>query len=305
MKRVFCTARLITFLLVSAILLASFCLSETETTDRQELAVGANLRVMSFNIMHPDWSRIPVKGRDEIVRDILLYYMPDVVAVQEAGAKWHKALIPLLVDNGFYAQACRKSNADGFTYCTTTFLYNPVTLKLSEEYILDLNYKDATRVFSVAVFVRLSDGARFAVANTHPAPRDEQQKYTRNMSDITAFTADLIAEYTDIPVIVMGDFNTPEQTEEYLSFMTETGMRDAKYEAEVLVRNCSTFFGYQVTPNTDEHDLCVDHIFVNDKISVKLFNAVIDHDVQNASDHIPVYADISFCTQVSRRQERP
>ena len=269
-------------------------LAEAETVDAPELTEGASLRIMSYNILHPDWSHVPVTGRVDIVADILLYYMPDVAAIQEAGAKWHKALKPLLVDTGLYAPACRQSNAEGFIYCCTTFLYNPQTVSLVEEYILDLDFRDAARVFSVAVFERLCDGARFVVTNAHPAPRDTPEKYARNMEDLIAFAADVVKKYDGLPVIIAGDFNTPEQTEWYLNFMSAAGVRDAKYEADVLVRNYSTYFGYQVAPNQENTDYCVDHLFVNDKVDVKLFNAVIDHDVENASDHIPIYADIEL-----------
>ena len=280
--------------LVLALMLFVFPPGAAETADDPALAEGAELRVMSYNIMHPDWSHVSVKGRDEIVAAILRRYMPDVAAIQEAGAKWHKALIPLLMDNGICAPACRQSHADGFIYNTTTFLYNPQTLNLVEEYILDLEIKSATRVLSVAVFERLCDGVRFVVTNTHPAPREEPEKYARNMADLTAFAADLMQKYSGLPVIMAGDFNTPEQTEQYLNFMKEAGVRDAKYEADVLVCGCSTFFGYQVAPDADDTDCCVDHIFVSDGVAVRLFNAVIGHDVQNASDHIPIYADIAL-----------
>ena len=294
MKKRFKFVRLLAFSLALMLLSPSLGLAETEAADAPELTEGASLRIMSYNILHPDWSRVPVTGRDAIVAEILLYYMPDVAAIQEAGAKWHKALKPLLVDTGLYAPACRQSNAEGFIYCCTTFLYNPQTVSLVEEYILDLDLKDAARVFSVAVFERLSDGARFVVTNAHPAPRDTPDKYGRNMEDLTAFAADVVKKYASLPVIMAGDFNTPEQTEWYLKFMDEAGVRDAKYEADVLVRDYSTYFGYQVAPNTENTDYCVDHLFVNDKVDVKLFNAVIDHNVENASDHIPIYADIEL-----------
>ena len=280
--------------LALTLLIPLLCIAEAETADDPGLAEGAELRIMSYNILHPDWSHVSVKGRDEIVAAILCSYMPDVVAVQEAGAKWHKALNPLLVEPGIYAPACRKSNAEGFIYNTTCFLYNPQTVSLAEEYILDLDFRDASRVLSVAVFERLSDGVRFVVTNTHPAPRNTPEKYERNMADLTAFAADVMKQYAGLPIIMAGDFNTPEQSEMYQRFMNEVGVKDAKYEADVLVRNYSTYFGLQAVPTADNPDYCVDHIFVNDKVKVRLFNAVIDHGVQNASDHIPIYADIAI-----------
>jgi len=286
------------FLLALALALAltpaalSPCGAEPETADAPELAEGADLRVMSYNIMHPEWSHVSVKGRNETVAAVPRCYMPDVVALQEAGAKWHKALSPLLVDTGVYAPACRQSNADGFIFCTTTFLYNPQTVSLVEEYILDLDVRNATRVFSVAVFERLSDSVRFVVANTHPAPRDEPEKYARNMADLTAFAAETVKKYAGLPVIIAGDFNTPEQSEMYLSFMNEAGVKDAKYEADVLVHNCSTYVGYPAAADPDDADCCVDHIFVNGRVEVRLFDAVVAHGAQTASDHIPIYADM-------------
>ena len=161
MKNGFGFVRLPALVLALMLFIPSLCAAET--ADTPELAEGASLRIMSYNIMHPEWSHVSVKGRDEIVAAILRCYMPDVAAVQEAGAKWHKALIRLLMDTGVYAPACRQSHAEGFVYNTTTFLYNPRTVSLVEEYILDLEIRSATRVFSVAVFERLSDGARFSL----------------------------------------------------------------------------------------------------------------------------------------------
>ena len=289
MKRSF---RLICLL---ALLLVPLCAAQAETGGAPALSEGADLRIMSYNILHPDWSHVPVKGRDALVADILLHYRPDVAAIQEAGAKWHKALKPLLVDTGFYAPACRQSNAEGFIYCTTTFLYNPQTVRLVEEEILDLEIRDAARVFSVAVFERLRDGVRFIVCNTHPAPSEEEpEKYARNMADLTALTTKVISKYAGLPVIIAGDFNTPEQSEQYLRYMRETGVRDAKYEAETLVCGCSTYFGYQVPPDPESTDSCIDHLFVNGGVDVRLFSAVISLGVQDASDHIPIYADIAW-----------
>ncbi len=278
--------------LVLALMLCVPPLAAAETADAPGLAAGADARVMSYNLMHPDWSHVPMKGRDEIVAAILRCYMPDVVALQEAGAKWHKALTPLLVDTGLYAPACRQSHADGFVFNTTAFLYNPRTVSLVEEYIVDLEVKNATRVFSVAVFER--EGVRFVVTNTHPAPREEPEKYARHMADLTAAAAGVMEKYDSLPVIMAGDFNTPEQAAMYQTFMDEAGVRDAKYEAAALVRGCSTWFGYQAVPDPDETDCCIDHLFVNDRVDVRLFDVVIGHDALNASDHVPIYADIGL-----------
>ena len=79
----------------------------------------------------------------------------------------------------------------------------------------------------------------------------------------------------------------------YKTYLATTNLKDAKYEADVLVRDYCTFSGWQTAPKPGNAN-CIDHIFVNSNVDVKLFNVVIDHDVQNTSDHIPIYADIAL-----------
>ena len=253
-----------------------------------ELAEGADLRVMSFNVLHPGWSHVALAGRDAIAIAIMQNYMPDVIALQEASQTWHQAIGPAMTD---YAFACRKSN--GNQYCVTTFIYNTNTVKLVEEYILDLDAKDAARVLSVAVFERLSDSVQFVVTNTHPAPTDQPENYARNIADLQNYAVELTTKYADLPVIMAGDFNSGDRSEVYANLLAATGLRDAKFVADVMVRDHITYGGWQTEPEY-EKDYAVDHIFVNDKIDVKLFEVIIDQDVRNATDHFPLYADLDL-----------
>lgn len=277
---------------------AVFCLNaepwlspSADTDDVAELTAGADIRVMSYNILHPSWGNVAVDGRDTNVANILLYYMPDVVGLQETNATWHKALEKILVDTGFYAKACERCNT--VAYNMTTFLYNTQTVKLIDEYVIDLDKSSEIRVFSVAVFEKLSDGKRFVVTNTHPAPTGQAENYARNFADLTRIATDELKKYADLPVIMTGDFNTNEQSANYSAFQRTVGVKDAKYEADTLVRNYRTYSGWQKAP-IPGNDNCIDHIFVNGNTDVKLFNVVIDHNVQNTSDHIPIYADIAL-----------
>lgn len=276
----------------------TFCMSAEpwfspapNTNDVVELAAGADIRVMSYNILHPEWGNVAVEGRDVKVANIVLYYMPDVIGIQETSATWHKALGKLLVDTGMYAPACQKNNS--WSYNMTTLMYNTQTVKLVEEYVVDLDKNSEIRVFSVAVFEKLSDGKRFVVTNTHPAPTGQAENYERNFGDLLTIAKAELEKYKDLPVIMTGDFNTKEQSQMYTKFMTTVGVKDAKYEADKLVREYSTYSGWQKDPKPGKAS-CIDHIFVNAKTDVKLFNVVIDHDVKNTSDHIPIYADITL-----------
>ena len=279
--------------LVFALMMALSFTSLAETDD-PALAEGADIRIMSFNLMNPDWSLVKVTERAPKAAELILYYQPDVVGVQEANSKWHKALKPILVDTGLYTPACRQSNAEGFKYNMTSFLYNNSTVKLVDEYILDLDRNSDIRVLAVAVFEKLSDGSRFVVTNTHPASSTDEYDYAKHCADFIRLGGEELQKYADLPVFMTGDFNTDEQDDMYQQFLQGLNVRDAKYEADVLVRNCSTYFGWPSVIDTTVNDCAIDHIFVNGHADVKLFSAVISHEVETITDHLPIYADIAF-----------
>ena len=267
--------------------------NEDYKADDPALTEGADIRVMSYNVLNPKWNTsAPIDGRDDIVAEVIKYYMPDVVGVQETAEVWHNALKSRLVDTGYYAMACAKTTSG--KYNMTTFLYNPETLRLVDEYVIDLDAGSDIRVFAVAVFEKIADGERFVVTNTHPAPASSQpENYARNFASIIALVGDEMAKHEGLPVIMTGDFNTKEQAEAYTELMSAAGVKDAKYEAEILRRDYSTARAWGAEIHAG-NAACIDHIFVNDEAEVKLYNVVIGHNVDAASDHIPIYADIAF-----------
>ena len=285
--------RLLTIVLTLTLMLSALASSLAETADEPALAEGADIRIMSFNLMNPDWSKVPVTDRVPKAVDLLLHYQPDVVGIQEANAKWQKALKPLLVDSGLYSPACRQSNAAGFKYNMTAFMYNVQTVQLVDEYVLDLDPGSDIRVFAVAVFEKLSDGSRFVVTNTHPASSTDTDVYARNCADILEIGAAEIARYAGLPFIMTGDFNTSEEAEMYTTFMETLGVKDAKYEADVQVREHSTYIAWQEEDDKTS-PYCIDHIFVNASTDVKLFSVVVDFDIRSITDHFPIYADIDL-----------
>ena len=248
---------------------------------------------MSYNILHPQWcstsSYVSVQGRYQLVRDIIFDYQPDVVGLQEVESEWHSKINSSICNNSDYKFACKYNNKG--TFNMTTFIYNSKKLKLLKEYVVDLDTNSDIRVLSVAVFERISDGYKFVVTNTHPAPpKTQAEKYMQHMNKLYDLVKAEMRKY-NMPIIMTGDFNTTEQTSYYTAFMKNVGVKDAKYEAKTLVKDYCTFSGYKTKPK-EGNSYCIDHIFVNDKAEVEKFDIVIDHSVEEASDHIPIYADI-------------
>ena len=293
--------KLIAFALVLVLMLTAIPACFAEAADETVLTEGAEIRVMSWNVLSPDWlhfdkSKAPIDNRHEKMAALVLEYMPDVLALQESTSRWHKAFKPLLLDTGLYGITNRQCNAEGFKYCACPILYNPLTVKVVEEYLIDLDKHSDCRVFAVTVFEKLADGTRFVVTNTHPAPWDEPENYARNWATMTEKAAEVLAKYADLPVIMMGDYNTYEQMDEFPALLETLGVKNAKTEAETMLRNVSTYIGWQGKMADYERPTpyVLDHILINDKVSVKLYNVVVDHEADQASDHLPIYADIDL-----------
>lgn len=266
--------------------------NESQGKEEETVKATADVRIMSYNILNPEWTNSAngaAEDRIKFVRDIIIDYAPDVIGLQEASYGWHAALEVAMCENDDYRFACKFNNTE--RHNMTTFLYNSKTLKLVDEYVIDIVTYSDIRVVSVAVFEKLSDDTRFVVTNAHPAPPGQTEDYIRHMTYIPTVLKYELKKYKDLPVILTGDFNTREQSEYYESFMKDTGVKDAKYEAKKILHNYSTFVGLNNPPREGNWS-CIDHIFINDKATVELFDVIIDHDAQKASDHLPIYADI-------------
>ena len=284
MKLLFCV-----FSVVLAIVVLSTYLCACN--DKQESHI--DVRVMSYNILNPEWSSTgeTAESRVEPFFNLVKEYMPDVIGIQEASYLWNNVINSSLQEDDTYKFACEKTYL--FKENMTTFLYNTKTVELVDESIFDLEKNSEHRVFAVAIFEKISDGKRFIVTNVHPAPSSREEEYPRQMASFTSYAEYILDIYKDLPIIMTGDFNTTEQSEYYTNFLNDTGVKDAKYEAETLIRNYNTYAGFNKKAS-DNGKSCIDHIFVNDKVTVKTYDVVADDGVEKISDHIPIYADIIF-----------
>ncbi len=269
--------------------------NETVSTDTSEISDDTMIRVMSYNLLHPEWSsyadNVPVAGRDTIAADVIKHYLPDVIGVQEANDDWHSAIDRLLVSTGDYMQACKKCNSDSLNM--TTLYYNPKTVKLIDEYVLDLEEGSDIRVMSVAVFQKLADGKQFVVANAHPAPPSQSENYNANFEELTKQVQAELKKYTDIPFILVGDFNSITIMPKFSGFVNDTDLQNAREEAKEIINDYATYSEIYDEPPKNNY-MSIDHILTNGVASVEEFSVIIDLDVQNSSDHLPIYADFAY-----------
>ena len=264
------------------------------TENPSELAEGADVRVMSYNVLNPEWGDASrkelnkVESRIDTFINMVLYYRPDVIGLQEAAYDWHDNFDQYLVKSGMYKPCC---NVKGSNYIMTGFLYNPSTLNLVDSYVIDVDPNSDHRVVSVAVFETIASGERFVVINTHPAPQ-KQSNYAEHMKKITEIEIAEMEKYKDLPILLTGDFNTYENQQEYATFKNDLGVENSKDVAEQVIHNYAP--GWFKKPYKCNGTCCIDHIFVNENVDTKLYSAIIDDGIDQGSDHIPIYADVSL-----------
>ena len=118
--------------------------SKEEVSSEEEIVIDYNsptLRVMSYNILHPEWcsteSYVSTSDRVGLLKAIVDDYKPDVIGLQETSDGWHSSIRSKIIKNSTYEFACRKANSG--EYNMTTFIYNTETVKLLEEKIIDLD----------------------------------------------------------------------------------------------------------------------------------------------------------------------
>lgn len=272
---------------------------------------GSDIRIMSFNILVDIWSTSPsISGRRETVAQVIKYYAPDVVGLQEASKSWHSALKADLKNTSYELINTERHEAVTTKYGKTNFcpiLYNTDTLTLIECDTREFVVKDNAylRILSYAYFEHKDSGKRFVVISTHYAdPGSDAAEKEENVIIRTAQTEEMIAlideleaKY-DCAVLLTGDFNTTEgsdKTGRHAPYwnLINSGLSDAKNTADKINRACSTW--HELGQSADISSVgSFDHIFGNDKVKFTYFNTLIDKAIINAADHCPIYADVIF-----------
>ena len=258
------------------------------------LAEGADLRIMSFNILAELWdpdASATLPGRDKYAADIILSYLPDVVALQENTPMWYELLEERL--KGVYQYAIYKSPSKAPAY--TTIMYNTHTTELIECTATIYSERNSTssRLLTVARMRRKSDGAEFIVTNTHwDITDDRRQVQWKENAD---WVNDLLEQY-DVPIFCAGDYNSNEN-DLFKKFLQSTNMTDPRFTAKTIVNPGRTThtLGHNADPSPQTP--CIDHIAVREGQEVLFYNRLTFYEAIKTSDHCPIYIDVKLNTK--------
>lgn len=260
------------------------------TAEYENLRAGADLRIMSWNILTEFWNdKVPVDVRDEELVRLLRKYMPDVIGFQEVSPAWYRTIKNLLGDE--YAFITEKNAYGGDNYSTLAYRKSVVEVKEWKVQHFSIGAK-TMRLVTWALFERYSDGEQFIVASTH------WDTNTSNMTVHSNEMADIINALMDeyqVPIFCAGDYNRDESTEQYKNFINKTGFLDARYKAlQVIGQGKSYHATLGESPEGNESTGAIDHILYSPGVNVWNYTLDKSDDALDASDHCPIIIDVEL-----------
>ncbi len=274
-------------------------------------AEGSDIRIMSFNILASDWSNKPkVEGRDDLLRDVVSRYLPDVIGMQEVNAEWYASLGK---EFGTYKFVNEGKNKIWGNVNYSTIAYNTETVNLVKwgQSAFVVNYNKNCRNLMWAIFeMKEEPGKRFMVTSTHwDLTSDRRVHQAIEMAGILA----VLGKYYDLPMYCTGDYNTRENGNEYNVFATLTGFQDSKFTAKKKGLVASTSHLGDGTGTADDYTSgywklgpvsyrqshintvqSIDHIFASPEAEILYYDTVADEAALTASDHCPIYIDVKL-----------
>jgi len=261
--------------------------------EREPLSEGADLRVMTSNILAERWlcgGRPTLIIRAEIYTAILAKYAPDLVGVQETDMPWAElfpAYLEILRSEYGIDYSWDQSIVDDVANLTS-ILYLRGRFSMKEHGMRDFSYfthvKYKLRVLTWAVFKDEKTGELCSLVNTHWSGNKEHS--VLEIKEENALVKDIEARYEGIDVFCTGDFNM-HGNYAFEPMKAGTGLTDAKEAADAAGTLVNRLSGIGV-------DIYIDHVFFNNPLSVTRYETVENPPAHTLSDHLPQYGDFKL-----------
>lgn len=193
-------------------------------SDSQKLTDGADIRVMSANVLNYHWGEesypniYPVATRAEIFAGVLLRFTPDFVGLQEADENW-RDILPYYLDSMAEKEKIsythQQPNAEwkGKTVINySSLLYRSDLYNVDDEGFkgFEANYQSSycQRVATYAKYSGKTDpSVQLMIVNTQWA-HESDERILSCVNEEAKLVNELKAQYPDVPVFCTGDFNS-------------------------------------------------------------------------------------------------
>lgn len=251
---------------------------------------------MTFNIRYDD----PLDGknswrfRKEFVTDMVRFYDPDVLGLQEVLQNQLTDIVNALADYSFTGVP-RKDGLKTGEYCPVFYKKDKFELREGDTFWLSENPSVAgskgwdASIERIVTWVKLKEKItekEFVIFNTH-FDHDAQVARMESARLLILKTSEI---GKDMPVFISGDFNsTPES--EPVRFLTDVNsgiyLTDSRSVAPSITGPAWTSHGFDKIPV--EKRPIIDYIFIGNKIKVEQVSVIFERqDDLFLSDHNPV-----------------
>lgn len=204
---------------------------------------------------------------------------PDVAVFTETDAKWNSAIKDGLGSDYPFKVEVPLDNTYGMILYSKLRLINPQV-----KYVVD------DSIPSIHSEIELRSGEKIQLHAIHPTPPMPQHNPSSSDRDAEMMKTALEAMDSDIPVVVIGDFNDVAWSNTTSMFQSIGELLD--------VRKGRSFYN---TFNAKSFIMrwSLDHIFVSEEFRVEDIN--VGSDIK--SDHFPFYADLYLQPEIAEEQK--
>ena len=186
------------------------------------LTPGADLRVMSTNILARRWGGTDERLRIEILAHNIDCYKPDIIGVQEVADRWTDMVREYL--GGRYEFVLPYTPEDKQNYSTIMYQKNKYSLIDSGVHYFKTHGVNNIRLITYGVFEDKKRGLRFAHCNTHWS-FDSEEIQIEHAIEGSELSCRIAGEY-GVPVFHTGDFNATPESESYRRFLEAGDLQD-------------------------------------------------------------------------------
>ncbi|SPH17114.1 hypothetical protein DEA8626_00629 [Defluviimonas aquaemixtae] len=229
-----------------------------------------DIRFLAANVLQEN-------DRHEAVRELLRRERPDVLFLMETDATWVEAMEPVLAD---YETVVRvpKDNYYGLLFATTLQAHRAEAVWL-------------TRDDTPALFAELETpgGERFRFVGLHPRPPVPGED--TDARDAQILYASRFARRSELPVVVLGDFNVAAWSQAALLFK-----RVGRYLDPRVGRGLYSSFDAT-------HPILrapIDQLHMTPDVAIVSFR----RGEEIGSDHFPLISDLRFDAELAQRLNR-
>ena len=246
-------------------------LAKVEIADSTKSSSDRDIKVYTANVLQSN-------DQYELVIEQIRKHEPDLLLLLETTLGWQKAIEKELPDTYRFSQTVPQENTYGMLLYSKLPLLDPITRNLVSDTIPSIHCK---------VLLNATDTLQvFAIHPTPPMPTHNPMSTDRDAEMMKVAIASM---KSDLPVIVMGDFNDVAWSRTTSLFEEVSGLLD-------LRKGRGLYNTYNATNIIMRWPL--DHLFVSEHF---LLHSIARGEKIN-SDHFPVIAHLEYDPQVADKQ---